>query len=70
VLAVLAASNYQIATKKPWKTLEDLKGRKIQVAGPNLPWLNGTGAVPVQGGLGGAYNNLQTGVSDGILMHY
>ncbi|MBT3766789.1 MAG: C4-dicarboxylate TRAP transporter substrate-binding protein [Rhodospirillales bacterium] len=70
VLAVMAASNYQIATKKPWKTLADLKGRKIQAAGPNLPWLNGTGAVPVQGGLGGAYNNLQTGVAEGILMHY
>ncbi|MGY9013905.1 MAG: TRAP transporter substrate-binding protein DctP, partial [Rhodospirillales bacterium] len=70
VLAVMAASNYQIATKKPWKTLADLKGRKIQAAGPNLPWLKGTGAVPVQGGLGGAYNNLQTGVAEGILMHY
>ncbi|MDH5749964.1 MAG: C4-dicarboxylate TRAP transporter substrate-binding protein [Rhodospirillales bacterium] len=70
VLAVLTASNYQIATKKPWKTLADLKGRKIQAAGPNLSWLNGTGAVPVQGGLAGAYNNLQTGVSEGILMHY
>ena len=70
VLAVLSASNYQIATKEPWTTLEDLKGRKIQAAGPNLPWLDGTGATPVQGGLAGAYNNLKTGVSEGILMHY
>ncbi len=70
VLAVLGASNYQIATKEPWSTLEDLKGRKIQAAGPNLPWLEGTGATPVQGGLAGAYNNLKTGVSEGILMHY
>lgn len=69
-LAVMAASNYQIATKEPWSTLEDLKGRKIQAAGPNLPWLAGTGATPVQGGLAGAYNNLKTGVVEGIIMHY
>lgn len=70
VLAVLAASNYNIITTKPWKTLKDLEGRKIQAAGPNLPWLKPTHATPVQGGLAAAYNNLQTGVSDGMLIHY
>ncbi|MDH3195026.1 MAG: C4-dicarboxylate TRAP transporter substrate-binding protein [Hyphomicrobiales bacterium] len=70
VLAVLAASNYNIITTAPWKTLKDLEGRKIQAAGPNLPWLRPANAVPVQGGLGQAYNNMQTGVSEGMLIHY
>lgn len=70
VLAVLAASNYNIITTEPWKTLKDLQGRKIQAAGPNLPWLKPANATPVQGGLATAYNNLQTGVAEGMLIHY
>ena len=36
-------------------------------AGPNLPWLTGTGAVPVQGSLDNVYNGLQMGVFDGMI---
>lgn len=67
VLAILATSDYNIITTADWETLDDLEGRKILAAGPNLPWLTGTGAVPAQGSLAEAYNSLQTGVIDGML---
>ncbi|AKH98912.1 TRAP-type C4-dicarboxylate transport system, periplasmic component [Hoeflea sp. IMCC20628] len=70
VLAIMAASDYTLVTKEPWETLDDLVGQKIMAAGPNLSWVSATGATPAQGGLVEAYNSLQTGVVDGIMMHY
>lgn len=69
-LAVLNSSNYSLITKMPWKTFDDLAGHKILAAGANIRWLTGTGATPVQGGLGQAYNGIQTGVYDGMIIHY
>lgn len=69
-LAVMASSDYNIITTEPWETLEDLEGRKILAGGPNLAWLGATDATPVQGSLGTAYNSMQTGVADGMLIHY
>ncbi|MBW4709817.1 C4-dicarboxylate TRAP transporter substrate-binding protein [Roseobacter sp. YSTF-M11] len=69
-LAVMASSNYNIITTEPWATLEDLEGRRIMAGGPNLAWLDATDATPVQGSLGDAYNGMQTGVFDGMLIHY
>ncbi|MEM8636447.1 MAG: C4-dicarboxylate TRAP transporter substrate-binding protein [Pseudomonadota bacterium] len=69
-LAVMASSNYNIITTEPWETLADLEGRKIMAGGPNLAWLTATSATPVQGSLGDAYNGMQTGVYDGMLIHY
>ncbi len=69
-LAVMASSNYNVITTQPWDTLEDLAGRKIMAGGPNLPWLSATDATPVQGSLADAYNGMQTGVYDGMLIHY
>lgn len=68
-LAVMASSNYNMITTEPWETLDDLAGRKIMAGGPNLPWLQATEATPVQGSLADAYNGLQTGVYDGMLIH-
>lgn len=69
-VAVMASSNYNIITTEPWTTLADLEGRKIMAGGPNLAWLSGTGATPAQGSLSDAYNGMQTGVYDGMLIHY
>ena len=69
-LAVMASSNYNLITTEPWATLDDLAGLKIMAGGPNLAcWLEGTAATPVQGSLADAYNGLQTGVYDGMLIH-
>ncbi|PCJ91220.1 MAG: hypothetical protein COA52_09250, partial [Hyphomicrobiales bacterium] len=60
--------NYHLGTKDPWDTMADLKGVKIGGAGPNLPWLEYAGAVPVQSTLPEGYLSLSTGVYDGWLM--
>jgi TRAP-type C4-dicarboxylate transport system substrate-binding protein len=48
--------------------VEQLSGRKIAAAGPNIPWLKAVNAVPVQSNLNEAYTSLQTGVYDGWIM--
>ena len=60
--------NYHLGTTDPWDTVEDLKGVKIGGAGPNLPWLEYAGAVPVQSTLPDGYLSLSTGVYNGWLM--
>ena len=60
--------NYHVGTTDPWETIEDLQGVKIGGAGPNLPWLEFAGALPVQSTLPDGYLSLQTGVYNGWLM--
>lgn len=60
--------NYHLGTTDPWDTVSDLAGVKIGGAGPNLPWLEFAGAVPVQSTLPDGYLSLQTGVYNGWLM--
>lgn len=60
--------NYHIGTVKPWSNVADLAGVKIAGAGPNLPWLEFGGAIPVQSALPDGYLSMQTGVYDGWLM--
>ncbi len=68
LLALHGWDNYHLGTKMPWKNVEDLKGVKIGGAGPNLPWLEYAGAIPVQSSLPEGYLALSTGVYDGWLM--
>lgn len=68
-LAVAPVGSYQLLTTFPVKRLEDIKGRKIAGAGPNLKFLEGTGAVPVQSNLNEAYTSYQTGVYEGWIMY-
>jgi TRAP-type C4-dicarboxylate transport system substrate-binding protein len=60
--------NYALMTTFAWDKVEQLKGRKLAAAGPNLPWLQAVGAIPVQGNLNEAYTSIQTGVYDGWIM--
>jgi len=60
--------NYHLGTKEEWNTIDDLKGVKIGGAGPNLPWLDYVGAIPVQSTLPEGYLSLKTGVYNGWLM--
>jgi len=64
-LASFALDSYQTMTTFPINRVEDLKGRKISAAGPNLNWIKNTGAVGVQGNLNVWYNDIKTGVYDG-----
>jgi TRAP-type C4-dicarboxylate transport system substrate-binding protein len=65
-LAVL--DTYQIFSKTPVTSLEDLKGLKIGSAGLNLRWLEGFGAAGVAGSLVTYHNKLGTGVLDAIML--
>jgi len=67
-IATGAVTNYNLVTTFPWTKVEQLKGRKIAAAGPNIPWLQAVKAVPVQSTLNEAYTSLQTGVYDGWIM--
>ena len=58
---------YHLMTNFPVRSVEDLRGRKILAPGPSAAWLEGTGAVPVDGGLTTYYTQIQTGVADGVL---
>ena len=60
--------NYHLGTTDPWDSVEDLKGVKIAGAGPNLPWLEYAGTVPVQSALPDGYLAMQTGVYNGWIM--
>ena len=67
-LGVSSIGNYGLSTTFDWSDFPVLDGSKIAAAGPNLPWLEGTGIVPVQTTLTEAYTSLQTGVYDGWIM--
>ena len=67
-LAGFAIDNYYLATTFPINKVEDLKGRKLGGAGPNLNWLKETGAVGVQGSLNTLYNDIKSGIYDGAFV--
>ncbi len=68
LLAISGFDNYGLGTNFKWDTVAALRGRKILAAGPNLPWVASSGAIPATGGLPTFYNQLKTGVADGVLI--
>jgi TRAP-type C4-dicarboxylate transport system substrate-binding protein len=60
--------NYGLLTTFKWDKVSELRGHKIAAAGPNLPWIQGTGVVGVQSNLNEAYTSFQTGVYEGWIM--
>ena len=66
LLGFTGFNNYGLLTKFDWKNFNDLKGRKILAAGPNLPWVRG--AIPVRTSIPKAATQLSTGVGEGIVL--
>lgn len=66
LLAISGFNNYGLLTGFDWTKFEDLKGRKILAAGPNLPWVKG--GIPVRTTIPTAAQQLQTGVGEGIVL--
>jgi TRAP-type C4-dicarboxylate transport system substrate-binding protein len=66
--APVGIDDYLLMTDFPVESLSDLEGRKIGAPGPAINWLSGTGAVGVSGNLTTYYNELQTGVYDGVIV--
>lgn len=67
-LVGLGYEQYQLVTKFPLKRVEDLKGKKIGSNATNTAWMQGSGAVGVVSTLPNMYNDLKSGVLDGIIM--
>jgi len=66
--APVGIDDYLLMTKFPVENLSDLNGKKIAAPGPAINWLSGTGAVGVSGNLTTYYNELKTGVYDGVIV--
>lgn len=67
-LGTCVSDGYHLFTKKPVKTLDDLKGVKLLGAPVLAPWVEPLGATLVNTGIPAMYSQLQTGVGDGTLL--
>lgn len=66
-LGASALDTYHLLSTFPIDSVDDLRGRKILAPGPSAAWLEGTGAVAVDGSLTTYYQQIQTGVADGVI---
>ena len=66
--APIVIDDYLLMTNFPVSSLADLEGKKIGAPGAALNWLKGTGAVGVSGNLTTYYNEIKTGVFDGVIV--
>ncbi len=67
-LGASGVETYHLFTNFPVTSLADLDGRKIIAPGPSANWIKSLGAVPVNGALPTYYNQIQTGVADGVVV--
>jgi len=67
-LGATTGGGYVLMTKKPIKSVADVKGLKIYSPGAVARWVDGTGAIGVNGGLPVYYNGMKTGVTDGAIV--
>lgn len=66
--APVVIDDYLLMTNFEVNSLADLDGKKLGAPGAALNWLSGTGAVGVSGNLTTYYNELKTGVFDGVIV--
>ncbi|WP_137699418.1 C4-dicarboxylate TRAP transporter substrate-binding protein [Marimonas lutisalis] len=64
----IGIDDYLLMTTFPVNSIDDLDGHKIAAPGPAVNWLEGTGAVGVSGNLTTYYNEIKTGVYDGVIV--
>lgn len=67
LLGMTASDNYDVYTKTPIESLDELSGLRLSAPGPLGNWLRGIGANAVDGALTTFYTDIQTGVSDGAV---
>lgn len=67
-LGASGVETYHLFTNFPVNSVADLDGRKILAPGPAANWIAHLGAVPVNGALPTYYNQVQTGVADGLVV--
>jgi TRAP-type C4-dicarboxylate transport system substrate-binding protein len=69
VLAAMTSEAYGLTSKFDWKTIDDLKGKRIALAGTNAPLFMAVESAPVTLGIGEHYQALQNGLADGSLFY-
>ena len=62
-----ALDSYHLWTNFPVKSVDDLKGKKITAPGPSANWIRDIGAVAVAGNLNTYYEDIKSGVSNGVI---
>ena len=67
-LGGMSLDSYHVWSKFPITRFEDLAGKKIGAPGPAANWIRGTGAVGVAGSLNTYYEDLKSGVTDGVVV--
>lgn len=67
ILSMMVTEAYGLATSFDWTAIDELKGRRIAMAGTNAPLFVPIGAVPVNLGIGEHYQAMQTGLAEGSL---
>lgn len=66
-LWMLEKSANLLISKKPVRTLEDIRGMKIRCTVPYVPWVKALGGIPVVMAMPDVYTSLQKGIIDGLL---
>lgn len=66
-LTSFSFDSYLLVSRVPIKSMADLKGVKVAAAAANTPWLENTGATPISGTMGTAYNDMKAGVFDAAI---
>ncbi len=61
------ADAYVMISKRPLKSLADLRGMKVAGVGPNLRWLQQVGATPVTASMADWYTGLNTGIYEAAM---
>lgn len=64
-LSATSGDSHQLFTKEPVSSLADLAGRKLSAPGTVGTWLQGTGAIPVDGTAASFYTDAATGLTEG-----
>jgi TRAP-type C4-dicarboxylate transport system substrate-binding protein len=66
-LAIMPIDNYDIIAKFEFTRVDQAKGRKFGGAGPNLPWVERMGGIPVSVTGPEFYTAFQTGLFEGAI---
>lgn len=61
--------SYGVVVNRPVRTLADFAGLRIGGSGANRRWVEGIGATGVSANLADAYNDIRSGVMDGMVIH-
>ena len=63
-----AIDGYVMISKIPIRSVADLRGKKIYTPGAIATWLQGTGAIAVNGALTTYYNGIKSGIADAAIL--